>query len=302
MPDVTLAICSRDRAQSLAGTLKAVATSMREASDLSMELLVLDDASRDADAVRKAVSESGAPVKLLFGEGRGLSRARNRVLAEASGTALVWTDDDVIPRPGWIHGIADPILRGDADVVAGRVDLAPHLMKPWMGPFVRQMMASTEQLDLEAPDGVIGANWAVRLSMAREIGYDEEVGAGQLGVGEETVLYKRLAAAGARVVGAPDSSVEHHFDASRVTVPALIKRAKIAGKLWAWMEYHFKTSDQPAPSWWRQARMIAGEKLASARERRSGSDRISDERLYKIAAVAYARQRRAIDGRPRLYA
>ncbi len=182
-PDVSILICTRDRAESLRQTVAAIAEAVTAAKGITCELVVVDDGSEDAEAVRSAVAEGGGTARYVRGEGRGLSLARDLALAEATGVVALFTDDDVRPRDGWIEKMARPILDG-ADAVAGAVVIAPDLERDWLSPDVRMLMAATDSLDFHDVSGLVGANMAVRRSVALEIGFDEELGAGRLAQGK----------------------------------------------------------------------------------------------------------------------
>jgi hypothetical protein len=62
-----------------------------------LEVVVVDDASRDA--TREVAAAFGPPVRLLRGEGRGVSAARNLGMAEARGEWIAWLDHDDLWDP-----------------------------------------------------------------------------------------------------------------------------------------------------------------------------------------------------------
>jgi len=62
-----------------------------------LEVLVVDDASRDA--TRDVASSFGSPVRVLQGEGRGVSAARNLGMAAARGEWIAWLDHDDLWEP-----------------------------------------------------------------------------------------------------------------------------------------------------------------------------------------------------------
>jgi glycosyltransferase involved in cell wall biosynthesis len=238
--DVSILICTRDRAESLRQTLAAM-----ESHDFpaSCELVVVDNASTDhtLDIVR-STRIAGVPVRYVREERRGLSNARNAAVAAARGEVLLFTDDDVRPVPGWAAAMCAPIAAGRAEVVAGGVTIAPYLLRPWMTPFHHSVLASTERLQSEAEmREVVGANMAfARRVLGSVPGFDPELGAGALGFAEESLFARQLIRAGFRIAPAFGASVEHHFDARRLAYPSWIRAMRNLGRSWAYLDYHWE--------------------------------------------------------------
>ena len=138
---VSIIICTRDRAESLKETLRAVGETPVPA-DLAAEVLVVDNGSRDRTrpVVRQAKFWGRAP-RYLYEPRLGVSYARNTGMAAAQGEVLLWTDDDVRPGRAWIEAMCRPILDGRADAVAGRVKLPDYLERPWLRPWHRVCLA-----------------------------------------------------------------------------------------------------------------------------------------------------------------
>jgi glycosyltransferase involved in cell wall biosynthesis len=97
-PDLTVVICTRDRAAGLQATL----ASLHEQRDANFRVVVVENGSRTAESAA-AVEKVGLPHCDYVVEPRpGLSRARNRGLA-AVGTELVaWIDDDETTDADWV--------------------------------------------------------------------------------------------------------------------------------------------------------------------------------------------------------
>lgn len=96
LPDVTVAICTRDRPDDVARALKAVA----RLEGGPYPILVVDNRP-STDATREiAVSRPG--VEYVREDTPGLNAARNRALREARTAVVAFTDDDAAPEPGWL--------------------------------------------------------------------------------------------------------------------------------------------------------------------------------------------------------
>ncbi len=107
---ISIIICTRDRAESLKETLRAVGETLVP-DDLDVEVLVVDNGSRDRTrrVVRQAKLWGRAP-RYVYEPRLGLSCARNTGMAAARGAVLLWTDDDVRPGRACIAAMPRPIL------------------------------------------------------------------------------------------------------------------------------------------------------------------------------------------------
>jgi GT2 family glycosyltransferase len=171
----------------------------------------------------------------------GLSRARNTGIAAASGSIILFTDDDIRPPLRWIQGMCDPILAGHAEAVAGGVKLAPFLERPWMEQQHRGWLASTEILDPREPEAMIGASMGFsREVLASVPSFDEELGPGALGFWDDALFSRQAVRAGFRIAGALDNAVEHHVHPSRLSRRCCADRAVREGRSYAYVVHHWE--------------------------------------------------------------
>ncbi|MGA7730121.1 MAG: glycosyltransferase [Chloroflexia bacterium] len=78
--------------------------------ECACEIILVDDGSTDATA---RLAEKFAPaVRLITQEHAGAAAARNRGLAEARGTIILFTDADCEPTPGWAATLVEAIRAG----------------------------------------------------------------------------------------------------------------------------------------------------------------------------------------------
>jgi glycosyltransferase involved in cell wall biosynthesis len=101
-------VCTRNRPDMLADALDAIVPTLRDGDTL----LVVDSAST-TDETRRVAAARG--VRVVRCEQKGLSRARNRGVAETANEIVVFTDDDCRPQPGWLDRLMGPF----ADDVVG---------------------------------------------------------------------------------------------------------------------------------------------------------------------------------------
>jgi glycosyltransferase involved in cell wall biosynthesis len=180
--DISITICTHNRAEHLSETL-AVMSHLEVPQGLRCELLVIDNASTDHTAqVIEQTPVTTIPIYYIYEPQVGSGHARNTSLRESRGDVILVTDDDVRPPQDWIERITAPILRGEAQVVAGGVRIAPHLIRPWMTPHHRTWFASTEHRSPTQAQSLIGANMAFSKQVLEKVpGFDPELGPGALG-------------------------------------------------------------------------------------------------------------------------
>ena len=202
----------------------------------------MDNASTDNTAeVIKACHLSNMTVRYVHEPVRGQCHARNTGIAAAQGEVILFTDDDVRFPENWIAGMCEPILSGKADAVAGGVRFAPHLLRDWMTLEHRSSLASTERLNADAPEDMVGANMAfARRVLDKVPEFDVNLGPGALGFGDDSLFSFQLKEAGYTLVGALDVAVEHHFDPSRLTRQSHLQSAEKFGRTHAYLAYHWQ--------------------------------------------------------------
>jgi len=185
----------------------------------------------------------------------GVARARNTAIEKAKGRILLWLDDDVRAPRDWLQKMTRPLLQGEADAVAGKVDLAPHLVKPWMQKFHRTALASTDSIDPEDPKNIISANMAFARSVLQKVpGFDPELGpGGRVGALEDTLFSWQLREAGYCIAMVTAAPVVHHFDPDRLTRDAFIDAAAARGRSLSYIRYHW--SHHQESSWTHRTRL-----------------------------------------------
>lgn len=245
---ITVALCTRNRAASLASALGSM-VAMRRPDGLDWRLVVVDNGSTDATPEVVAGFADRLPARCIAEPEAGLSHARNAAVAAAEGDYLVWTDDDVLVDPGWIAAYA----KGFSDyphaaVFSGRI--IPRFDEPavpWFRDHWRQFAHALAHRDFgdtvrEFRQGgaeyPFGANYALRMAEQKANLYAAELGTapGRARLGEETVVVERILAAGNTGVYLPDSIVQHCIGHDRQTTGYLEKYFRAAGETQA-LEY-----------------------------------------------------------------
>lgn len=189
-------------------------------ADVGFELVVVDNASTDGTReFLRAAEVNGRLRAVLNGENAGFARACNQGLALARGDAVLFLNNDTIPRPGWLSALVAPLAEEDVGVVGAKllyadgtiqhagvavreVDGDPHpfhhyLCHPHDAPHVDR------RRDLQM---VTGACLLIRRELAERLGgFDEAYWNGH----EDLDLCLRAREAGFRVVYEPRAVVTH---------------------------------------------------------------------------------------------
>jgi glycosyltransferase involved in cell wall biosynthesis len=105
--EISLIVATYDRPAGLASCLESL---LAQRTARTVEIIVVDNHPQSGAAA--PLVEQFPSVRWLQEPVAGLSRARNRGIAAASGTVLVTTDDDVVAPPEWLELLTAPLFRG----------------------------------------------------------------------------------------------------------------------------------------------------------------------------------------------
>jgi glycosyltransferase involved in cell wall biosynthesis len=230
---LSVAICTRNRAELLRRTLECMASTLRVPAGIRWELLLVDNGSTDhtPDVTRDFAGR--LPVRCLSQPRPGLSGARNLAVSEASGDYIVWTDDDVEVDVAWLEAYAAAFRRWPGAAVFGGVisPLFPDAALPdWLReiwPYVASAYAVCDLGPAEAPlapDRLpYGANMAIRMAEQRRHPFSPVLGncgAARVG-GEESAVMRAILASGAEGWWVPGARVLHVLPRERLTMEYL---------------------------------------------------------------------------------
>jgi glycosyltransferase involved in cell wall biosynthesis len=203
-PTASVVIPTRDRPDRLARCLVALDAQLEP----PMEVVVVDDASRDEGAVHGAVGDRHR-VRVVRSTGAGPAAARNLGAALAEGDVVCFTDDDCRPGPGWISALVDQISVGAVAVAGPTRNGRPDDVYASASQLITNHLADTSRR--RGPAFAPTSNLAVRADVAAELRFDESF---PLAAGEDREWCERLVAAGHRLEWAPEAWVEHHQELS----------------------------------------------------------------------------------------
>ena len=212
MPQISIIVCTRNRAESLPLCLNSIEQAAVANRAVEVELVIVDNGSTDATAALLQTWQKSTSVRcrVLSAEERGLSHARNYGLQQATGNIIAFTDDDCTVTPDYLTQLerayaadAGPTLRG------GRVELGD----PRDLPFTIKTDLAPQRFAGGHPGGFIhGCNLTMSRSALELVGrFDTRLGAGQsIGAAEDSDFVYRAHRSGVMVLYDPSIVVFHH--------------------------------------------------------------------------------------------
>jgi len=236
--DVTVALCTFNRAPLLARTLEAM-RALEIPDGLAWELVVVDNGSTDRTP-KLLESATGLPLRALHEPRPGKPAAANRATGAARGNLIVWTDDDTEPEPGWLRAYLD--LPADGACFGGPVRGCFESAPPdWLAAGLDEVQLAYALIDLGGQrrllrpgENLNGPNMAIRTEVARRYAWDEARGiqAGREGglVGDESELLDRIRADGHPGYWLPDAVVHHFIPTASMSLEYVRHRYRLHGK------------------------------------------------------------------------
>ena len=172
----------------------AVAAILAQADGRPMEIILVDDRSRDGSSAVLRRLAAIWPLRIVAGEGRGAAAAINTGVRAARHPIICQVDQDVVLRPGWMRLLTEALEDPAVAAAQGYYTSDPDA----------PLCARAMNLDLEhryaAIDGsdtghVCTGNSAYRADALRRVGLLDET----LGYGYDNDISYRLRAAGYRL-------------------------------------------------------------------------------------------------------
>ena len=240
LPAVAVAICTYNRASSLAALVRALRS---QDSPLPFDLVFVNNNSRDNTlaVLEQLAAERGAPLHVVTETRQGIVPARNRAVAECIDRYqyMLVMDDDEIPRPGWIAAALDALTTEDAECVGGRVDVRfpeggrPRWLEDDLLGFLAQVDYGQKSFWIRTDSTPIWtANIAYRTELfKRGLCFDQRYNreGKAVGGGEDYAMFRRLLDLGTRLRYRADMVVEHHVEAWRMHRRYFLKLHYVAG-------------------------------------------------------------------------
>lgn len=212
-PDVSVILCTRNRAALLGNALEQVAAVIRNNAVVKVELIIVNNGSRDntADVIAAfARDNTDFPINAIVALKPGLAAARNAGLKVGRGRILMFCDDDGVLAPDYftvlmrLYADAPGMTMIGGCVLLGNPDDLPYTIKTESEPAVYHG---------RYPGGFIhGCNMTFSRTIYEAIGLmDERFGAGALfPSADESDYIHRAHKAGAIVRYCPELIAYHH--------------------------------------------------------------------------------------------
>jgi glycosyltransferase involved in cell wall biosynthesis len=212
MVDVTVIVCTKNRANALEQCLGSISKAILGCPGRKVEVIVVDNGSTDntPDVVSAYLGSAKFPGLLVREPRPGLAAARNTGLNHASGRLIAFTDDDCRIAPDYISIMMayfehdeQPVIRG------GRVELGDPADLPLSIKVDKAEM--TLQFGFHPGFVVLGCNMVIHRDVFSRIGrFDERFGAGaRFKASEETDYFCRAYLNKIPVTYVPDMIVYH---------------------------------------------------------------------------------------------
>jgi O-antigen biosynthesis protein len=218
LPSATVAVCTRDRPESLARCLESI----ERLRYPSMEVIVVDSCPSSADT-ESLIRERWPSVRYMREPRPGLDWARNRAVSEARGDVIAYTDDDVVVDEGWLEAIGGVFTEDDGvSAVTGLVvplelETRAQVLFELYGGFGRgfkrvwHRAGPTSTQHLGAGRFGTGANMAFRRTLLERLGgFDPALDVGTVtNGGGDIEMFFRILQEGYLLVYEPAAIVRH---------------------------------------------------------------------------------------------
>jgi succinoglycan biosynthesis protein ExoM len=234
LPRISICICTYRRPTQLAALIERLG--VQQGPTAISELIVVDN---DAVASARPVIEAARPpFPLLYDVQpiKNIALTRNRSVALAHGEWIGFLDDDELPQMDWLSKLHAAAVRFGADGVMGPVlPVVPVTAPAWIrhGAFFARARHSTgtpvPRNELRIGNALLASSLFHRLDGP----FDPAFG---LTGGEDSVLLKRLAHAGALFVWCDEATVTEEVGPERLCLGWLLRRAYRGGQGWARQE------------------------------------------------------------------
>lgn len=202
---VTVVICTKNRPMMLKECLRGIA----RLDPKPDQVLVVDNTQGDEET-EAVTREFGA--RYAAEPTPGLSRARNRGLAECNTDIVAFLDDDAVPAPDWLGILIEPFADEKTGASTGRfITPLSNSTTPFESPRTLSKR-DPRWFEIATFGGMgVGLNMALRRSAcAGWTVFDERLGRGApFNIGEETYAFAGLLLRGNSAVYVPTAIVFH---------------------------------------------------------------------------------------------
>lgn len=205
-PTVTIVICTRNRPAALRKCLKGIARLERTPD----EVIVVDNTlgDRETEAAARAFDAF-----YVVEPTPGLSRARNRGMAESSADIVAYLDDDATPDTHWLERIIEPFEDPHVSSVTGRIVTSRSVAGNGVNRAPRSLSNKDSDWFAIASFGGLGTGSNMAFRKKSCIGlriFDERLGRGApFEIAEENYAFALLLSRGYTAIHLPGAIVFH---------------------------------------------------------------------------------------------
>lgn len=224
MKKISVIICTYNRAQSLNETIKCL--SYQSLKFDNWELIIVDNNS--SDDTKKIIDDYTSifpNINYKYQPKQGLSYARNLGIISATGSIIVFTDDDVLPEINWLEKIQNNMEVYNCDACGGYIypkwEIAPPswLTEKFYGFLALKIEDNGPRKLSQFDEMPFGANMIFKKTVFSKYGYfDTSKGrkGNVLAGGEDIEMFDRIISKGCVVYYFPNIKVAHKIEAFRV--------------------------------------------------------------------------------------
>lgn len=224
MKKITVAFCTYNRSDRLDVLVAALRS---QVCPIPFDILAVNNNSADntLSVLERLASMPGPNLRYVTEMEAGIVPARNRAIEESlTSDYMIFIDDDELPAPGFIASAYDALFNEDAECVGGcvEVDFSGFQRPKWLGDELLGFLAEVKYG--ETPFWVIDAStplWTANIAFDMRIfrsdpslrfdkRYNRE--GGDLGGGEDAIMFKSLLTRGVKIRYRPDMRVRHFVE------------------------------------------------------------------------------------------
>lgn len=259
---IAICIATYHRTEML-GRLLASLREIQRPADCSIEVRVVDnDAAASAAKIPARVwggAGSGLTLRFAVEPEQNIAAARNRALEMGPVDLVAFIDDDEVAERAWLTELVAAIDRTDADAVFGPVlGGCPGRTPAWIvrGKFFDKPTGPQDGRlhwrETRTSNALVRGRWFWERRFRFDTAY------GRSG-GEDTNLFVRMAAAGARYAAAPGATVREEVEAERTCFAWLWRRRRLGAIAFHRHCAHDPRASHPALQFgWRMTKALLG--------------------------------------------
>ncbi|HEY0752893.1 MAG TPA: glycosyltransferase [Ktedonobacteraceae bacterium] len=265
-PHFSVVLCTFNRRNFVLATLATLRRQTIPSRDF--EVIVVDNGSKDGtlQAVNAyfQVGKNNAreleeewQVQCLFEPKNGLAYARNAGLLAASGTIVVFVDDDTLLDPHMLQSLWEAYQETNADAIGMRVGLhwdmaSPHWMVPELLATLGYYSPGEGRFQLEAADNFASCAFSVKRKVLHEINYFSPFLSKRVNLPasvEVADLCRRLHQSGYSLWYEPQALVMHRATSARLRRAYFVGRAYWQGRSEIMLRYLHQRRESTQEVW-----------------------------------------------------